>query len=173
MNEVKYMPNLLECGRIINTHGIRGEVKIDPWCDSPDLFEQLEQLYIDGRPLPLEQCRPHKGFVLCKLAGVDSPEAAMALKNKTVYLDRDQVELADGAYFLADILGFEAHDTRTGQVLGTLREVRPSPASDLYIITGPLGEILIPAVPALVEKVDFAQRRILFNTIKGMLPNED
>lgn len=167
------MPNLLECGRIINTHGIHGEVKIEPWCDSPVLFEQLAHLYIDEKPLALQQSRPHKGFVLCKLEGIGTPEEAMALKNKTVYLDRGEVELEDGAYFLADLLGFEARDTRTGQVLGTLREVRPSPASDLYCITGPLGEILIPAVPAFVEKVDFEHRCLLLNTIKGMLPNED
>ena len=101
------MPDLLECGRVLNTHGIRGEIKIDPWCDSPVVFEQLSALYIDGHPYPLEKSRSHKSFVLCKLQGIDTPEAAMAFKNKTVFLDKEEVPLEDGAYFLADILGLK------------------------------------------------------------------
>lgn len=167
------MADLLECGRIINTHGIKGEVKIDPWCDSPELLEQLSCLYIDGKAYALEQSRPHKHFALCKLAGIDTPEAAMALKNKTVYLDKSQIELEDGAYFIADILGFEAYDTRTQQVIGILQEVREAPAADLYVIEGKGGQVLIPAVPAFVEQVDFESRRLVLKTIEGMLPNEN
>ena len=167
------MPDLLECGRLVNTHGVRGEVKIDPWCDSPALFEQLTQLYIMGRPYGLQSARPHKGFVLCKLEGIDSPEQAMALKNQTVWLDRSQVELEDGAYFIADIIGFEAYDRRTQAVIGVLQEIRPAPAADLYCIRNGETEILIPAVPAFVHKVDFAQKRIEFDTIQGMLPHEN
>ena len=70
------------------------------------LFEQLPCLYIDGTAYSITQSRPHKGFVLCKLEGIDSLDQAMTLKNKVVYLDRDQVELEDGAYFIADIIGF-------------------------------------------------------------------
>ena len=154
------MPELLECGRIINTHGVRGEVKIDPWCDSPVLFEQLPCLYIDGTAYSITQSRPHKGFVLCKLEGIDSLDQAMTLKNKVVYLDRDQVELEDGAYFIADSIG-------------TLEEVRPSPASDLYCIATPRGQVLIPAVPAFVHRVDFENRRLELNTSPGMLPDEN
>lgn len=167
------MPELLECGRIINTHGVRGEVKIDPWCDSPVLFEQLPCLYIDGTAYSITQSRPHKGFVLCKLEGIDSLDQAMTLKNKVVYLDRDQVELEDGAYFIADIIGFSVYDTRTEQIIGTLEEVRPSPASDLYCIVTPRGQVLIPAVPAFVHRVDFENRRLELNTIPGMLPDEN
>ena len=79
------MPNLLECGRIINTHGVRGELKVEPWCDSPDLFGQLTRLYVGGQPYQLETARPHKSFMLCKLAGIDSLEQAMALKNQTLF----------------------------------------------------------------------------------------
>ena len=167
------MPELLECGRIINTHGVRGEVKIDPWCDSPVLFEQLPCLYIDGTAYSISQSRPHKGFVLCKLEGIDSLDQAMTLKNKVVYLDRDQVELEEGAYFIADIIGFSVYDTRTEQIIGTLEEVRPSPASDLYCIATPRGQVLTPAVPAFVNRVDFENRRLELNTIPGMLPDEN
>lgn len=168
------MPDLLECGRIVNTHGVRGEVKIEPWCDSPDSFNQLTRLYIGGKPYGLESARPHKGFVLCKLQGVDSPEQAMALKTQTVFLDRAEVPLEEGAYFIADIIGFEAYDLRTGAVIGALREIRPAPSADLYCIqSGDGREILIPAVPAFVHKVDFDNKRVEFNTIQGMLPHEN
>lgn len=167
------MPELLECGRIINTHGVRGELKIDPWCDSPVLFEQLSCLYIDGTAYPILQSRPHKGFVLCKLEGIDSLDQAMTFKNKVVHLDRSQVELEDGTYFIADIIGFSVYDKRTQQVIGSLEEVRPSPASDLYCIATPQGPVLIPAVPPFVSRVDFENRVLELNTIWGMLPNEN
>ncbi len=167
------MPNLLECGRIINTHGVRGELKVEPWCDSPDLFGQLTRLYVGGQPYQLETARPHKSFMLCKLAGIDSLEQAMALKNQTLFLDRAEVPLEEGAYFIADILGFEAYDRRTESVIGALREIRPAPSADLYCIEREGREILIPAVPAFVHKVDFANKRIEFDTIQGMLPDEN
>ncbi len=167
------MPDLLECGRIVNTHGVRGEVKAEPWCDSPEVFEQLSRLYIGGRPYELENARPHKSFVLCKLKVIDCPEQAMVLKNQTVFLDRAEVPLADGAYFIADIIGFEAYDRRTETAIGTLREIRPAPSADLYCIQGEEAEILIPAVPAFVHKVDLKNKRIEFNTIQGMLPHEN
>ena len=100
----------LEAGQIVNTHGIRGEVKIVPWCDSPEFLCQFEVLYLDGRPLKVRSARAHKGNVLAFLEGVDDVNAAMALKGKIVSIDRTGVELPDGRHFIADLIGLEVLD---------------------------------------------------------------
>ncbi|WP_458863657.1 ribosome maturation factor RimM [Acidaminobacterium chupaoyuni] len=167
------MPELLECGRIINTHGVRGELKIDPWCDGPEFFEEIPALYIEGTAYPLLQSRPHKQFLLVKLEGVTTLEQAEALKNKLVFFDKEQVSLPEDEYYIADILGFEVFDNRTQAVLGVLKDFQEMPSSDLYVIQGENNEILIPAVDEFMDHIDFESRRIFLNTIQGMLPHED
>ena len=90
----------LEAGRIVNTHGVRGEVKAEAWTDEPAVLAGLKTLYLEGRPLRTESARVHKGFVLLKLEGIDTVEAAMALKGKILTADRDSIPLAEGAFFL-------------------------------------------------------------------------
>lgn len=168
------MENMLECGKIINTHGIHGEIKIEPWCDKPlEFFSQIKTIYVGGSPMELLSVRAHKTFVLACIAGVENPESAMLLKNKVVTISRDEITLPDDYYFVADILGFDVYDTRTNAIIGKLEFVQEMPSSDLYVIKGEAGEILVPAVPEFVEKVDFEGKRLILKTIKGMLPNED
>ena len=83
------MEKYLEAGKIINTHGIRGEVKIEPWADSPEFLKGFKALYIDSRPVKLLSARAHGRFLIAKLEGVDDMNAAEALKNRVVYIDRD------------------------------------------------------------------------------------
>ena len=104
----------LEAGQIVNTHGIRGEVKIVPWCDSPEFLCGFDTLYIDEAPIRLRAARPHKGNVLAALEGVDTVEGAMALKGKTVHIDRADVTLPEGRHFLADLIGLRVVDADNG-----------------------------------------------------------
>ena len=108
----------LETGKIVNTHGIAGEVKILPWADAPDFLLDFDTLYIDGKPVKLLAARVHKNCVLAKLEGVDDVNAAMRLRDKVVSIDREDVELEEGAFFLADIMGLEVRDADTGEALG-------------------------------------------------------
>lgn len=167
------MDGYLEIGKIINTHGVCGELKLDPWCDPEEVFPSLSTVYIDGRAARLLNWRPHQRFALLTLEGVSDMEAAAALKNRVVCARRDDIELPDGQYFYSDLFGFEVFDSRTGRVIGTLDDVREMPGGDLYVIRGPKSEILVPAVDEFEEEVDFDAKRLVLRTIVGMLPDED
>ena len=167
------METQLEIGKIINTHGVRGELKVDPWCDPDDVFPSLAAVQVGGQSRAVAGWRMHKGFVLLTLEGVDSMDAALALKNQVLTVPRGQIELPEGRYFYSDLFGFDVYDSRTGAVIGVLCDVRELPGGDLYVIRGEKGEILVPAVPAFEEGVDFDGRRLLLRTIEGMLPDEN
>ena len=115
----------LEAGQIVNTHGIQGEVKIVPWCDSPEFLCDFNTLYIDEKPVKVRSARIHKGNVLAFLEGVDDVNAAMRLKGKTVFIDRTGVELPDGRHFLADLMGLEVRDAETGEIIKDMSDDQP------------------------------------------------
>ena len=109
----------LEAGQIVNTHGIQGEVKIVPWCDSPEFLCSFDLLYLDGSPIKVLSAKPHKGNVLARLEGVDDVAAAMRLKGKTVSIDRTGVELPDGRHFWPISWGWRSGTRTLAPCLGT------------------------------------------------------
>lgn len=166
------MEQFVECGRIVNTHGVRGEVKAEIYCDSK-LFAQERELLIGGKPFRLLSHRRHGAFLLLTLEGIATVEQAMPLKGKAITIPRDAIRLKKGQYLYQDLYGFAVLDLRTGQVIGRLAEVLERPASMLYRVEGPAGEILIPAVPPFHVGVDFEARQLQVRTIEGMLPHEN
>ena len=101
------MKQFLECGRIVSTHGVRGEVKAEVWMDSPQEMTALKTLYLEGgkTPLPVQGARVQKNMVLLKLAGVETPEAGSLLRQKVLYARREDIPLKKGQYFLQDLIG--------------------------------------------------------------------
>ena len=93
----------LQAGEIVTTHGVRGEVKILPWADSPEFLLEFDYFYIDGAPYKVEQARVHKGCVLAKLQTIDDPAGAQALRGKPIWIDRHKARLEDGSVFIADL----------------------------------------------------------------------
>ncbi|MBQ3951425.1 MAG: 16S rRNA processing protein RimM [Oscillospiraceae bacterium] len=160
------MEKYLEAGKIINTHGIRGEVKIEPWADSPEFLKGFKALYIDSRPVKLLSARAHGRFVIAKLEGVDDMNAAEALKNRIVYIDRDEAPLSEGEYFISDLIGFTAV-AEDGEELGKVTEILSRPAGEILVITGE-REILVPLVPEFVIARDMDGGRITLRLIEGM-----
>lgn len=156
----------LEAGKIVNTHGTRGEVKILPWTNSPEFLVEIETLYIDDSPWIQLAARVHKGSVISKLSGIDHINAAMSLKNKVVYIDRADVTLPEGEFFIQDILG-AAVVLEDDSPLGTLADVMELPSGNVYVVKGE-REILIPAVPAFVLHTDVAAGKIKVRLIEGM-----
>ncbi len=157
---------LLECGKIVNTHGIRGEVKIQPWADSPEVLCALPALYIDGAPVALRSARVHKGNVIALLEGVSDVDQAMLLKNKVVWLNRDDLRLPEGTFFLADLIGLRVVDEE-GQELGILNEVLSPSRQQVYVVKGD-RELMIPAVPQFILETNVAGGYIKVRLIEGM-----
>ena len=157
----------LEAGQIVNTHGIQGEVKIVPWCDSPEFLCQFDTLYLDGKPVRVRSARIHKGNVLAFLEGVSDVNAAMAVKGKTVFIDRTGVELPDGRHFIADLMGLEVIDDATGAKLGVVADVLTPPAHEVYVVKG-AHEYMIPAVDEFLVKTDVEAGYIRVRLIEGM-----
>jgi 16S rRNA processing protein RimM len=160
----------LEIGKITNAHGVMGEVKVQPWCDSPEFFCQFKTLYVDEThwPVKVERARPHKNMVIVKLEGVTDMNGALALRNAVLHIDRKDVNLPEGSFFLADIEGLEARDAQTGEVLGKVAEIRSLPANNVYIIRGGAREIMIPAVPAFVAETNVEEGYIRVNMMEGL-----
>ena len=134
----------LEAGKIVNTHGIAGEVKILPWADDPAFLLDFDTLYIDGQPVSLLGARVHKNCVLAKLAGIHDINEAMKLKNKVVFIDREDAELEEGAFFLADLMGLEVRDADSGE------------------------DHMIPAVPEFIVETNIDEGYLRVRLIEGM-----
>ena len=158
---------LLDAGKIVNTHGIRGEVKIQPWADSPGFLAGFPCIYIGGEPVTVLSARVHKGCVIAALDGVSDIDGAIRLKNKTVSIRRADVQLEQGRHFVADLIGLRAIDAVNGTELGLVADVLAYPANDVYVIKGE-REILIPAVPEFIGEINADEGFISFRMIEGM-----
>ena len=162
MNDEK----LLECGKIVNTHGIRGEVKIIPWADSPEFLCDLPVLYIDNKPVKIRNARVHKGNVIALLEGIDDVNTAMLLKEKVVSMSRDDVDLPEGSFYLADIIGLKVIN-EAGEELGVLADILSPSLQQVYVDKGQ-REIMIPVVPEFVLETNVEGGYIKVRLIEGM-----
>ena len=162
------MKQKLEAGQIVNTHGIRGAVRIKPWSDDAEFLRLFDRFFIDGKEIKVRSSVVHKGMLLCEFAGVDTVEQAIALKGKTVWIDRDDVELEEGRYFVQDLLGLRVIDETRGE-LGTLADVLNLPSSDVYVVKNDDGrEWMIPVVDEFVGDVDLDAGTVQVRIIEGM-----
>ena len=166
----------LEAGKIVGVHGLQGEVRIDAWCDSPEFLSNFKRLFDkNGNEIKVKRARPHKNVVIAKLAGTDTPEAAGELRGTVLYIDRDDVKLPEGVYFIQDIIGLEAVDADSTELYGTVTEVFKTGAKDVYQITNEGKNYLIPKIPEVVTNIDLDEGKIYINTktIGGLFEDED
>lgn len=165
------MKEYLECGKIANTHGVRGAVLIESYCDAPSVLAALKTVYIekDGKYLPLRvlTASVYKGRVMATFAGVEKIEDAVPMKGTLLYAARADLPLAEGAYFLEDLIGLPVFEITDGRRYGVLKEVVESPAAPLYAVEGENGISLVPAVPAFIKKIDLTEG-IYIAAIEGM-----
>lgn len=158
----------LEAGKIVNTHGIAGEVKIMPWADEPEFLLDFDTLYIDGQPLPVAAARVHKNSVLAKFQGINDINAAVKYREKVVCIDREDVQLEEGAFFLADLMGLEVRDADSGEVLGKIADVLTPPSSNVYVVRGGKREHMIPAVDEFIVETNVDEGYLRVRLIEGM-----
>lgn len=157
----------LEAGKIINTFGIRGELKVQPWSDRVDFLKQFKTVYISGKPVRVVSVRVHQQNALITLEGVTDMDSALPFKNKIIEVRREDIKHKEGEHFVADLIGLEARDADTGEVLGKVTDVLAYPAQDLYEVKGE-KTYLIPDVPAFVEEINEAEGFISFHVLEGM-----
>ena len=166
---VEYIP----VGQIVNAHGIKGEVKLNPMGFDPEFVADFEILYIGGKRTEIKSARVHKSVVLLTLPGVTDMDAALALKGKTVTIRRDDVEVPEGYYFDEEIEGMTVVDCATEEVIGKVKRVLTYPAHKIYEVKGQ-REYLIPAVPQVfIESVDLDSEIIRVHLMKGLATDED
>ena len=158
---------LIETGKIINTHGLRGEVKIDPWADSPAAFTAFERLFIEGKEYKMEKARVNKRFVIAKLSGVDTIDMAESLRERIVYVPREDLDLGEDEYLLSDLIGLTAVDNETEEVLGKITDILTPPGGEVLEIRGE-REILVPLNPEFVADVDIEDGKVYIDLIEGM-----
>jgi len=159
----------IKIGQIANVVGLRGELKVYPYCQHKERFEELKSIYIEAMPFNIENVRYKANLVILKLEGVDDRTQAETIKGKDLWMSEDELEkLPEGTYYVKDIIGFPVEDRTRGR-LGVLIDVRSNGAQDLFVIkkTGG-GEFLVPAVDQFFVGVDEKAQVVLVDLIEGM-----
>lgn len=164
------MQQYLEVGKVTSVHGIMGEVRVQPWADSPDYLCQFKTLYVDKThwPIQVERARVHKNMVIMKLEGVTDVNSALAMRNAILYIDRKDAALPEGSFFLADLYDLEARDAETDQILGKIADILTLPANNVYVVRGGDREIMIPAVPQFIAETNVEGGFIRVNMMEGL-----
>ena len=160
----------LEVGKITNTHGIMGEVRVQPWADSPEFLCQFKTLYVDQAhwPIKVERARVHKNMVILKLEGVTDVPSALSMRNAILYIDRKDAALPEGSFFLADLMDLEVRDAQSGKVLGKIADIMNLPANNVYVVRGGEREILVPAVPQFIAETNVEGGYLRVNMMEGL-----
>ncbi len=166
------MREYLEAGKIVATHGVRGEMKLELWCDGAEFLAGFKTLYFSetgAAPRAVGSVRPHKGMALLTLAGVGSIEEARPFVGRVVYIARSEARLPAGRYFLQDLIGLAVRDADTGRVYGRVTSVTHPAAQDIYTVRTPSGEeCRVPGVPEFLKGLYPAQGYLLVAPIPGM-----
>ncbi len=158
--------DLIETGRVVNTHGLRGEVKIEAWADSAQALCGFSRLFVDGVERQVERGRAQKGFAIVKLSGIDSIDEAEKVKNHVVYVPREDIPLKEGGFLVADLVGCRAVD-ENGAALGTVTDVLSLPGGEVLEIHGE-REILVPLVEEFLLDADIEAGTVTVRLLEGM-----
>lgn len=171
------MTQLFRVGEIVNTQGIKGEVRVLTVTDFPEeRFQPGSQLVVGqsaataATPVTVESARPHKQFILLKFVGIDSINDAEPLKKQTLFVsDAEQGDLAEGEFYYRQIIGLTVLEEETGEELGTVREILSPGANDVWVVAKPgTPDLLIPYIPQVVHRVDLAAGKVYVELMEGM-----
>ena len=164
----------LEIGQIVNTFGIKGFVKVNPWVNDITRFDDLKKVYIkirkEQKEFEIEEVKYHKNQVLLKLKGIDTVEMANTYRNAILEIDRkDAIPLKKGQYFIADLLESEVYSDE-GEKLGILDDIYNNGSNDIYVVKNELGKsILLPGIPDVIKEVDIENKKIIVHLLKGLV----
>lgn len=168
------MEQLMEIGQIVNTYGIKGFVKVIPFTDNINRFEDLENVYLQTKKgletFQIEEVKYSKNMVLLKFKGIDDINVAENYRNCYLKIDRkDAVELPEDTYFIVDLLDMEV-ETEEGKILGKIIDVYPTGSNDIYVVKNEEGkQILLPAISQVVKTVDIQNKKMIVHLLNGLI----
>ncbi|MDR0920553.1 MAG: ribosome maturation factor RimM [Oscillospiraceae bacterium] len=160
----------LEICQIVTVHGLKGEVKANPWCDSPEMLSEFDKLYTDDtgkNTLEIVSSRVQKSQVIIKFSGFDTVEQAETLRNKILYADRNDFLLPENSYFIQDLIGLEVVDIDTGKNYGVITDVLQTGANDVYVVKGE-KEVLVPSIADVVIETNIDGNFIKIRPLNGL-----
>ena len=166
----------IETGKIVGTHGVRGEMRVEPWCDTPADLTKYKTLYLDNKgenKLKIKASRVHKNIVLITVDGINTIEEGEKLRGKKVYIARRDLKLKKGDYLIVDLMGCEVFDADTGVKYGEISDVSRTGANDVWHVKNDDKEYLIPAIPSVVGDVDVEKNKVTITPLKGIFDDED
>ena len=167
------MLEYLEIGKIVNTYGIKGYVKVIPLTDDLMRFKKLRTVYLEYQnkliEMPIEDVSYSKNFVLVKFKGLQDINLVEKYKNCYLKVNRkDAVKLPENSYFIVDLIGLEVY-TEDGRFLGKIEDIFKTGSNDVYVVKNELGkQILLPAIASVIKQIDLSQRKVIVNLIKGL-----
>lgn len=168
----------LEIGKVTNVHGLHGELKVYPWCDDAAFLCSFEELYLDkqgSQSVSVLHTRVQQNLVIMQIAECTTREQAEALKGKIFYIDRQDIELEEGCYFIQDLIGLQVVDIDTGKVWGVLRDVMQTGANDVYEIWNEEEKraYLAPAIPEVILETSLEEGIMKIRPLKGLFDDAD
>ena len=158
----------IEAGEIVTTHGVRGEIKLLSWLDSPEMLCEFDRCRIEGKEYAMDAVRVQKTCNLVKLRGVDTMEDAQKLRGKTMELYRE--DISDNLIFASELVDVEVY--ADGACIGKIKEVLDYPGNSVYVVQGE-REYLIPAVKEFILSTDLERNQMQVKLLKGMASDED
>lgn len=168
------MEQLMEIGKIVNTYGIKGFLKVVPYTDDITRFEDLKSIYIQTKnslkTVIIEEVKYSKNLVLLKLKGIDDINTAEIYKNCYIKIDRkDAVDLPENSYFIVDLIGIKVF-TDNNEELGNIIDVYSTGANDIYVVKNELGkQVLLPAIGNVIKDVDIVNKKMIVHLIEGLV----
>lgn len=165
-----------EAGKIVNIHGLKGEVKVMSYCDIPEIFCCFERLFLgkDLKKIEIEKSRIHKNLVITKIKGIDTPEDAEKLRNKMLYIHRDDLELDEDTYFIQDLIGMTVKDADTDEVYGIIDDILQTGANDVYSVKNKDTNktYLVPAIGDVVITTDIDENIMTIRPLEGLFDED-
>ena len=163
----------MEIGKIVNTHGLKGHVKVEPWCDGIETFEYLDSIFIKGTEYNIESVKPHKNIFLLKLKNIDDINVAEGFKGAIITADREKLPpLPEGTYYITDIIGLEVYEDE--KYIGKIFDWIETGSNNVYVIKRPKGkDVLIPAIDDVIKKIDIENKTMSVKLLEGLMEDDD
>lgn len=163
------MHSRFEIGKIVNTFGIKGEVKVLPYTENIEQFKKIKKIYISNKEVKLQSVKYHKNTVILKLEGVDDMTSAENLRGSIIEIERSKEKLPKDTYYIADLIGLDVY-TDEGNLLGKLEDIYNTGANDIYTVrTEDDKQILLPSIKEVIKEIDMENKKIIVHILKGLI----